>query len=107
MLPIGQLLTYLCILIYYCHMAQYITPEVRDILSASDSETAVTLALVPENGSGSDIKTRAGNYPTVSVQRELPSGVLIVDCQVSSADEFLSTSKIASASRPDRMRIME
>ena len=87
-------------------MAQYIPPELRDMLAETDPDTVITLALVPSEDFREDLLTRAANYDGVSVNRELPSGVVLVELKVGVAEDFISTPSIASASSPDRTEVM-
>lgn len=88
-------------------MAQYIPTELRELLAEKEPASEVRLAIVPEEGLEDDIRSRVEDNTGISLDRELPSGVMLVDCQVGVADDFLSTASIVSASLPDRAKIME
>jgi len=86
-------------------MAGYITPDVQEAIKSAVSGGRIRLALVPEEGEIATILDRADRYDA-SIDRELPSGVLLVEVSASAAEEFLSTAAIESASLPDRMEVM-
>lgn len=61
------------------------------------------VALVVESGREQELKDRADEYG-FEVNRELPSGVVLVTMSGEGAEEFVSSDLIRSVSRPDRMK---
>mgnify|MGYP006310082521 CR=1 FL=1 len=83
-------------------MARYIELEGSEWMYHSDPHDEMRLALVLEEGTATDIKSRASEYE-ISVDRRLPSGVLLVTARASRAREFVDISAIRSVSTADGM----
>ena len=90
-----------------CYMAQYMPPKLRDEISENNPGVEIRVALVlAEDASEDRIHRRADDHDGVSIERTLPSGVVLATCTVGTAMEFLSTEDIASASLTDRAEVM-
>lgn len=86
-------------------MPRYVTPEVRQELSDPDREGSMRLALVIQSGEVETIRERAREYG-VTIDRELPSGVLLVSCPLEAGEQFIETEAIESVTKPDRMKTL-
>jgi hypothetical protein len=85
-------------------MAQYVAPEVHEWLADSQPTSERKLALVFEADAEDAVRERAAEY-NISIDRCLPSGVLLVTATAADCDEFIETSMIESVSTADRMTV--
>lgn len=86
-------------------MARYVAPEVKEI-AQSGKESHHQLALIVQAGEMEEIRERTREFGG-SIERELPSGILLISIRGDKLNEFISTSAIESISTTDRMRILE
>ncbi|WP_049936619.1 hypothetical protein [Haloplanus natans] len=83
-------------------MDQYIEPSVSDWINQSSPEDERQFALVPKEGAAPEIESRADSYG-VTVDRILPSGVILITASAGSFGEFVDTASIQSVSVTDGM----
>lgn len=85
-------------------MAQYVAPEIQEWLDESPSTGERQLALVLDADAEAAVSDRAAEYD-ISVDRQLPSGVLLVTTTAADCRDFIETSLIKSVSAADRMAV--
>lgn len=87
-------------------MARFVTSELQNAISEAEPGSEIEIVIVPSDESEDDVYRRVEEFD-VKIERELPSGVLLVTSPTNVVSDFMSTSAIASVSLPDRMEIMQ
>lgn len=85
-------------------MARYVASEIQDQISQENAGRDIDLALVVEHSEHDLIVGRVEEYGG-SINRVLPSGVLLVSVPGDRLREFLESEALESASSPERMEI--
>lgn len=86
-------------------MARYIHPDVKDHVESASGETRVRLALVPAEGANNAVHERIRELDG-DVERELPSGVLLVGISTCKLPQLFETEGIDSISPASGMEIL-
>ena len=85
-----------------CTMVRYIHPDVEDLASSPHTEEDARLALVASDSQASSVTSEVERLGG-SVERTLPSGVIIVEIPTASLEDFFEIEVVESISPTDTM----
>jgi hypothetical protein len=86
-------------------MARYVHPEVQDLLESPDEEGSVRLALVVNDGSVTEVRDEVHDLGG-TVERQLPSGVLLVTVPLAQLPALCDVQDIESISPDEQMEVL-
>lgn len=86
-------------------MARYVHPDVRDLLEEPTEEGPVRLALVVKDGSDETVHRNVEQIGC-SIERVLPSGVVLVEAPHDALAELCELSGLESISPTERMEVL-
>lgn len=86
-------------------MARYTHPDVKEYVESASGER-VRLALVPSESGAPDLRERLGQIEA-DIERELPSGVMLIEISVSQLPPLFDVEDIESISPAEGMEVLD